>query len=123
MRGVSCAGLAMWFDAQAALAKIGGDAAPPSAPAPPDKREAQLAGIAEIAGEGADVLKPSSSAARQPMALPYGESVGGRPLTYTGRVVSLNARRAQSDWERHGPGNRIWDGAAKQWTQIEGKTK
>jgi len=113
----------MWFDAQAALGNLGDNAAPPSAPALPDKRETQLAGIAEIAVSEASAPETPPSATPHPMALTHGKSVGGRPLTYTGRVVSLGAWRSLSNWERHGPRGRIWDGVAKQWRQVESETE
>jgi len=112
----------MWFDAQAALVKIGGGDAPPSAPAMPDKRETKLAEIAEIAVSEDRVPEIPPSAARQLMASPYGESPGGRPLTYTGRVVSLEAWRCLSEWERHGARGRLWDREARQWETKRGET-
>lgn len=112
----------MWFDAQAALAKIGGGDAPPSAPVMPDKREAKLAEIAGIAEYEAHASEIATSAARQLMASPYGESPGGRPLTYTGRVVSLEAWRAMAAWERHGPRGQIWSGASQGWEKRRERT-
>ena len=37
------------------------------------------------------------------------------PRTWTGRVVSLQAWREMTDWERHGPRGRLWNGITKQW--------
>lgn len=46
---------------------------------------------------------------------PHGTGVGGRPLTWTGRVVSLDAWRELSEWERHGPQGRHWNGISRRW--------
>src|SRR6056297_3525872 len=43
---------------------------------------------------------------------PHGLSAGGRPLTWTGRVVSLDEWRGLSGWQRHEPGARCWCGAS-----------
>ena len=112
----------MWFDAQAALAKIGGGDAPPSAPGMPGERETKLAEIAGIAEYEAHASEIATSAARQPMASPYGKSPGGRPLTYTGCVVSLEAWRAMSAWERHGPRGQIWSGVNQRWENRKERT-
>ncbi|MCZ4354851.1 hypothetical protein O4H61_20280 [Roseovarius aestuarii] len=113
----------MWFDAQAALARIGGGDVPLPASTRPAQRAPRIAGIAEIAGDTPANSEQPHKAAPQQTETPYGTSPGGRPLTYTGRVVSLDAWRALSEWERHGPRGRIWDGYANQWKQIEGQEK
>lgn len=58
-----------------------------------------------------------ASAPSQPdaSAFPYGASPGGRPLTVTGRVVSLDAWRSLTDWEKHGARGRMWNGKAQRW--------
>jgi len=50
----------------------------------------------------------------------HGVSFGGRPKTWTGRVVSLDAWRALSEWERHGSSGQSWNGAKRQWEQPKG---
>ena len=45
----------------------------------------------------------------------HGISPGGRPLTYTGKVVSLDAWRQLSEWEKHGPNGKHWNGLSRQW--------
>ena len=50
-----------------------------------------------------------------PKAFPNGTSIGGRPLTWTGRVVSLDDRRRLSDWGRDGPQGKHWSGANRTW--------
>ena len=46
---------------------------------------------------------------------PHGKSPGGRPLTYIGRVVSLDAWRRLSEWEKHGPAGKQWNGTTQKW--------
>lgn len=63
--------------------------------------------VADLAGVATENPKASPSAKQTEKAFPYGASVGGRPLTYTGRVVSLEAWRSLSEWEKHGPRGRL----------------
>ena len=44
----------------------------------------------------------------------------GRVRTWTGRVVSLDAWRKLSAWDRHGPNGRHWDGRTGSWEWPEG---
>ena len=48
---------------------------------------------------------------------PDGTSAAGRPLTWTGRVVSLDDWRRLSDWDRHGFTGRVWNGIAGRWDE------
>ena len=43
------------------------------------------------------------------------KSIGDRPITWTGKVVSLEEWRRLSEWERQGPNGRVWNGLARQW--------
>lgn len=52
---------------------------------------------------------------RSEAASPHGMSPGGRPLTCTGKVVSLDAWRQLSEWERNGPDGKHWNGQSQQW--------
>ena len=45
----------------------------------------------------------------------HGRSLTGRPLTWTGKIVSLEEWRALSSWERHGPNGWIWCGRCERW--------
>ena len=45
----------------------------------------------------------------------HGFGVGGSPLTWTGRVVSLSAWRQLTEWEKHGPDGRVLNGKTKRW--------
>lgn len=97
----------MWFDAQAALATIEGGEKPPLNPAPPRTLATpNVANVASVAGGGATNPPIKRHVEQAGPARPYGASVGGRPLTYTGRVVSLEAWRTLTDWEKHGPRGR-----------------
>ncbi len=44
--------------------------------------------------------------------------VGGRPVTWTGKVVRLDEWRRLTDWERHSPNGRMWNGKTQQWEQM-----
>lgn len=46
---------------------------------------------------------------------PHGLSAGGRPRTWTGKVVSLEEWRQLLEWDRHGPDGRRWDGLSSEW--------
>lgn len=50
----------------------------------------------------------------------HGASVTGSPRTWTGRLVTLAAWRDLTEWERHGPNGRHWNGATGRWEQPEG---
>ena len=56
----------------------------------------------------------------EPDAFPYGHSVDGQPLTWTGRVVSLDAWNRLSDWERHGSTGKAWNGITRAWEPRNG---
>ena len=45
----------------------------------------------------------------------HGFAFGGHPKTWTGNIVSLNQWRRLSEWEKHGPDGRHWNGITKQW--------
>lgn len=54
---------------------------------------------------------------KTPEAIPHRQTVAGFPCTWTGRVVSLADWRALSDWERHGPNGRHWNGLTREWEE------
>lgn len=72
-----------------------------------------------------NLTKPDIAEAKDPKntlrseTSPYGQSIGGRPLTYTGKVVSLDAWRELLDWEKHGPNERHWSGVTGRWEEPE----
>jgi len=49
----------------------------------------------------------------------HGQAVGGRPVTWTGAVVSLHAWRDLTGWDRHGPAGRHWSGVTQRWEPPE----
>lgn len=53
--------------------------------------------------------------AQDPAATVHGTSIGGRPLTWTGKVVSLAAWRDMTAWERHGPDGKTFNGKTMKW--------
>jgi hypothetical protein len=57
--------------------------------------------------------KPSAPDASDPFR--HGRSINGTPLTWTGRIVSLDEWRRLSEWERHGSTGQEWNGLTRQW--------
>lgn len=111
----------MWFDANAALSELGAgrdNDTQPSATIATSVTQVQrtprnVAGIAGVATPPAqkreiDVFRHDVSAA-------------GHPLTWTGRVVSLADWRKLTEWERHGPDGRMWNGIKQRCERNEGK--
>ena len=45
----------------------------------------------------------------------YGTTVGGRPRTWTGKLVSLAEWREASEWDRDGPRGKVWNGLLGKW--------
>lgn len=127
----------MLFDVQAALAEIlSGPVATPATPATsatpgpnpgPVSRKSQVsqAQPAEISAP-AKVLpftpSPSAPAPSRDDAdtFRHGRSCIGNPLTWTGRIVSLDEWRRLSAWERHGPDGRLFCGACREWVMPGG---
>lgn len=119
----------MWFDAKAKLAEITEDLPATSATiATKEPRANTVSRLSQVSqapetrtevsnvATVANVAKPYES--EQPDnvgAETYGESPGGRALTWTGRVVSLDAWRELSEWEKHGPNGRRWNGLSQSW--------
>lgn len=99
----------MWFDASAALSELGEgcdrDAQPPATIATPATPRARVAIVADVA------TPPERN--RDLDHSRHGASIAGNPLTWTGRVVSLDEWRRLSDWEKHEaigkPGGRLND--------------
>lgn len=52
-------------------------------------------------------------------AFPHGVTASGRPLTWTGRVVSISEWRQLSSWDRNGPDGRVWNGKTRRWEEAE----
>jgi hypothetical protein len=47
----------------------------------------------------------------------HGFAINGHPKTWTGKIVSLDAWRELSEWDKHGPDGRMWCGACKGWSK------
>lgn len=113
----------MWFDAQAALKNLDGAEMPRSGNLPPAQPEApRVANVAGVAQVRTENPRTPPSAAQSETAFLYGASAGGRPLTYTGRVVSLEVWRNLTEWERHGPRGRLWCGVNRRWEDRKDRT-
>ena len=72
------------------------------------------------------VPKPQAPNLTKPQVLPlaldvgrYGQGCAGGQRTWTGKIVSLDAWRQLSEWEKHGPGGRMWNGVTRQWEPPE----
>lgn len=117
----------MWFDAQAELEKLGrereSDTNSPATIATSATRRARVAIVADVAAPNAPgvTFLPQSQPAAEfatsstQKAKPDGFTVGGRTITWTGRVVSLDAWRRLSKWEKNGPNGRVWNGLLRGW--------
>jgi hypothetical protein len=114
----------MWFDAYAQLAEIVGHA--PATPAPtaqPMCPVSQMSRVSQapypenncVASNVAPVATPSANT--DPDMFRHGASFTGRPLTWTGRIVSRLEWAGLSDWEKHGPNGRHWCGLTDEWIQ------
>lgn len=109
----------MWFDAKAKLAEIAGvtpaTSATPATQAPPVSQlsrvsQALAAKKQPFVAKVAKVATPSA-----PITEPEGGTIGGRVVTWTGKVVSLDEWRHLTAWDRKGPDGRHWCGIAKSW--------
>ena len=45
----------------------------------------------------------------------YGHAINGHPKTWTGKIVPLDAWRQLSEWEKHGPSGKHWNGKTQRW--------
>ncbi|MBI6629742.1 hypothetical protein [Pontibaca salina] len=119
----------MWFDAQKALAEIEGGDLPLSGPALPAAQPPAICPrVAVVASVAAPLVRkqknesPACGDMQTYEAFLHGRSTAGRPLTWTGRIVSLDEWRRLTAWERDGPRGRLWNGITKQWESSEGKS-
>jgi len=107
----------MWFDARKALEEIEGGSAPPlDSTRPNDAAKPEFVAMSQLSQHPTAQKTDTQQAQRKA----HGVSFGGRPKTWTGRVVSLDAWRALSEWERHGSSGKSWNGAKRQWEQPKG---
>jgi hypothetical protein len=52
-------------------------------------------------------------------ASPYGTTFDGTPKTWAGKIISLDQWRRLSEWEKHGPNGRHWNGKTRKWEMPE----
>ena len=104
----------MWFDARTQLSKI-------MAEIPPDRPASQLS-LAPAPAQPLDRVAVVAKVAAFPVNLPpetfpHGTAcgLGLSPLTWTGRVVSLEEWRRLTEWERNGPQGKHWNGSTRRW--------
>lgn len=81
-----------------------------------DRSPAGTAAAAEVQTHAPSTPLPSGQDADP---FPHGISPGGRHLTWTGCIVSLDAWRSLTEWERHGPEGQRWNGRTRRWEQPE----
>lgn len=114
----------MWFDASAALSKLGAErensARLPATSATSATKTPRVAIVASVATPPAQKQRheaPNPGNAQPREAFPHGRTCAGYPLTWTGRIVSLDEWRHLSAWERHGPRGGHWCGVTREWKQ------
>lgn len=73
----------------------------------------------QTSAETPDTQAASRLGVPRPEAFPYGTAPGGRPVTWTGKVVSLDEWRHLSEWERHGSTGKVWNGLTRQWEAVK----
>lgn len=112
----------MFFDVKANLAEVLKQEATPATPATSATQGANVASVADVAGGHPEIQKTESPpsaprAAPDPhdTTHPSRLSVGGSPCTWTGKVVSLEAWKRLTDWERRGPNGRHWNALSRKW--------
>ncbi len=111
----------MIFDAYAFVEKleseVGQAATPATFATQHPKSRANVADVADVAGRQGQEPEntPSAKPPDNPCDYPYGRAVAGGPKTWTGKVVSLDAWRDLSEWERHGSTGKQWNGLTRQW--------
>ena len=129
----------MWFDAQRALAEINEadktrictrtpatNATTATNTVKEPKQAASVVEVAEVAGVHLQIAKSDNASAipneetktsPNPAATPYrhGTTVGGRPKTWTGRIVTPEEWQALSEWEKYGSAGRMYNGQTQEW--------
>jgi hypothetical protein len=127
----------MWFDPHAMRAEIArhpsatsattATQAPAARPVSQVSQVSQAPKVQKPAFRVAGVVPPLTEAANCVLEgreaetrFPHAYSALGGPVTWTGRVVSLDDWRNLTEWERHGPDGRHWNGTTKRWEQLEG---
>lgn len=122
--------MTFFFDARAVAAKIQNQQATPANPAKLAKQDTKidprLADLAVLAAPISQIAKnedernPPISEPPRLDESPDKTDVGGRPVTWTGKIVSLDDWRNLTEWEKHGPDGRVWNGKTQQWEKANG---
>lgn len=113
----------MKFDAYALLAGIRTDSpadATRATRAIPDDQYSTCSANSTAPPSRSETQVPTQKAAATPSLVsedPFrcGRAFTGDPKTWTGRIVSLDAWRRLTDWEKYGPDGRLWNGITKKW--------
>jgi len=117
----------MWFDVAAALAEVAGGENAETEPGPRASRANRANPDPPNSTNSTVSTPPKAATPSRPEPAPsatgaetrHGESPGGRLLTWTGRVVSLEEWRRLTDWDRHGPDGRTFCGCCQAWVPPE----
>lgn len=116
----------MLFDVQAALAEIlASPIATPATSATPDQKSAPVSQVSRLSqplpreivtlGNVPRIDPPARNPSGDGEIFPHGQDAWGRPRTWTGAVLSLEAWRDLTEWERHGPAGRLFCGICRTW--------
>ena len=81
---------------------------------PPQLRNHTALSVLSVLSEGV-TPKPEKVEREDPEHFPHGVSVTGSPKTWTGRVVPVDDWRNLTEWEKHGPNGRHWNGITQNW--------
>lgn len=121
----------MLFDVQTALAEILNERLPAAKVANPAIGTWEITPFSHVSQNSQSAPAESDQQARTaPLGVPspaacdddtyrHGRTFSGEARTWTGRIVSLDQWRELSEWERHGPNGRLWNGVTKRWEGSE----
>lgn len=118
----------MLFDVNAALAEILNDGQTVATLATSATNKPETPAVSRVSrvsqATPAEGAQPDASAPRTSSPevddFRHGCSPAGKPLTWTGRIVSLDAWRGLTDWERHGSTGLFWNVQSRQWEHPDG---
>jgi hypothetical protein len=72
--------------------------------------------VAEVASV-ATLIAPKPEPQPSAEIFPHGVTFTGQPKTWAGGIVSLDVWRNLTEWEKHGPNGRHWNGKTQTWEQ------
>ncbi len=109
----------MFFDARAALRKLNFEEDPVATLATLATQKGKDAlRVAEVASVATRRGQKTERSEQAPPEGPKSRSVGERPKTWTGKVVSLDDWQNLTSCEKHGPNGRVWCGVRKAWCKT-----